>query len=49
MSFFGFDPTLPRDRAHPANAPGFAHASDPFEGLSRGDDPGGDENDDVYV
>ncbi|KAI9773983.1 MAG: hypothetical protein M1839_001934 [Geoglossum umbratile] len=36
MSFFGFDTTLPRDHGHPANAPGFGQAPDPFAGISRG-------------
>lgn len=34
MSFFGFDPTVPRDRPHNTKAPGFAQAPDPFAGLS---------------
>ncbi|KAH0565422.1 hypothetical protein GP486_001198 [Trichoglossum hirsutum] len=44
MSFFGFDTTLPRDRGHPTNAPGFGQTPDPFAGLSRGaeDDDDGD-------
>ncbi|KAI9836401.1 MAG: hypothetical protein M1819_001431 [Sarea resinae] len=36
MSFFGFDTTLPRDRGHPTNAPGFGQAPDPFAGVARG-------------
>lgn len=36
MSFFGFDPALPRDRGHAANAPGFGQAPDAFAGLSGG-------------
>jgi DNA topoisomerase 2-associated protein PAT1 len=36
MSFFGFDPALPRD--HNARAPGFGAAPDPFAGLGRRDD-----------
>jgi DNA topoisomerase 2-associated protein PAT1 len=41
MSFFGFDATLPRDRGHQANAPGFAQPQDAFAGLSgRGDQQG---------
>ncbi|MCJ1312595.1 hypothetical protein MMC25_006269 [Agyrium rufum] len=35
MSFFGFDTTIPRDRGHPSQAPGFGQAQDPFAGLSR--------------
>ncbi|PMD36145.1 topoisomerase II-associated protein-like protein PAT1 [Hyaloscypha variabilis F] len=38
MSFFGFDPTLPRDRGHNPSAPGFTQAADPFAGLSRQED-----------
>lgn len=38
MSFFGFDPTRPRDHGHNPSAPGFAQAADPFAGLSRGAD-----------
>ena len=44
MSFFGFDPALPRDRGHPSTAPGFGQAQDPFAHLSRG--AGNDEDDD---
>lgn len=43
MSFFGFDTTLPRDRTHQANAPGFAQPHDAFAGLSgngEGEDAG---------
>lgn len=36
MAFFGFDATLPRDRGHPTNAPGFGQVQDPFASLSRG-------------
>jgi len=43
MSFFGFDATLPQDRGHSANAPGFGH-HDAFAGLGVG---AGD--DDAYV
>jgi DNA topoisomerase 2-associated protein PAT1 len=38
MSFFGFDPTIPRDRGHNPSAPGFTQAADPFAGLSRQED-----------
>lgn len=34
MSFFGFDPAMPRDRGHPTNAPGFGQAPDPFSHVS---------------
>ncbi|PWW77756.1 hypothetical protein C7212DRAFT_350926 [Tuber magnatum] len=43
MSFFGFDTSLPRDRGHPAAAPGFSQATDHFAGLSNVDD---DDDDD---
>ena len=36
MSFFGFDATLPENRGHPVNAPGFGQAPDPFATASRG-------------
>tara|TARA_R110002003_G_scaffold96_4_gene7392 strand:- start:25135 stop:25389 length:255 start_codon:yes stop_codon:yes gene_type:complete len=44
MSFFGFDATLPRDRGHSSNAPGFGQ-HDAFAGLGSG----GAGDDDVYV
>jgi DNA topoisomerase 2-associated protein PAT1 len=44
MSFFGFDASLPRDRGHSSNAPGFAQ-HDAFAGLGSG----GAGDDDVYV
>jgi hypothetical protein len=45
MSFFGFDATLPKDRGHSTNAPGFGQTPDAFAGL--GATGGG--ADDVYV
>lgn len=45
MSFFGFDTSLPRDRGHPATAPGFSQATDHFAGLSNADD----DDDDGWV
>jgi len=45
MSFFGFDTSLPRDRGHPAMAPGFSQATDHFAGLSNADD----DDDDGWV
>lgn len=42
MSFFGFDTSLPRDRGHQTNAPGFGQ-HDAFAGLS-----GGAADDDAY-
>jgi hypothetical protein len=44
MSFFGFDTSLPRDRGHSSNAPGFGQ-HDAFAGLSSG----GAADDDAYV
>lgn len=35
MSFFGFDPRGPRDGGHPAQAPGFGAAPDPFASISQ--------------
>lgn len=35
MSFFGFDPSMPRERPHNSGAPGFGPTPDPFAGLSR--------------
>ncbi|KZF19385.1 hypothetical protein L228DRAFT_241624 [Xylona heveae TC161] len=43
MSFFGFDTTLPRDRGHPREAPGFGEAPDPFAGFSHRGGAGGDD------
>lgn len=37
MSFFGFDTSLPRDKGHSTNAPGFGH-HDAFAGLGGGAD-----------
>ncbi|KAL8861664.1 MAG: hypothetical protein Q9178_001865 [Gyalolechia marmorata] len=45
MSFFGFETTLPRDRGHPANAPGFTAVSDPFASLSKNRPEENDEDD----
>lgn len=36
MSFFGFDSTLPKDRGHSTNAPGFGQTRDAFAGLGGG-------------
>jgi DNA topoisomerase 2-associated protein PAT1 len=41
MSFFGFDTSLPRDRGHQSNAPGFGQ-HDAFAGFN-----GGAADDDV--
>jgi hypothetical protein len=49
MSFFGFDPTLPRDRGHPTKAPGFGQAPDPFATLSKTRAEYGDDDDDGYA
>jgi hypothetical protein len=43
MSFFGFDASLPRDRGHSSNAPGFGQ-HDAFAALG-----GGAANGEVYV
>ncbi|KAF3908022.1 hypothetical protein ABW21_db0201298 [Orbilia brochopaga] len=54
MSFFGFDTTLPKDRApnapHPKQAPGFSQQRDAFAGLSRNDhvEEGGYDFEDTY-
>ena len=47
MSFFGFDPTIPRGRGHPDKAPGFATAPDPFAGISQHHATGDDDDDDA--
>lgn len=47
MSFFGFDATLPKDRGHSTNAPGFGQTPDAFAGL--GGAGGGAGDDDAYV
>lgn len=36
MSFFGFNPALPRDGGHPRHAPGFGTAPDPFASIAQG-------------
>lgn len=43
MSFFGFDPTIPRDGGHPTGAPGFGTAPNPFASFGQ---PGGLEDHD---
>ncbi len=43
MSFFGFD-----SRGHPAQAPGFGSAPDPFASISQNQGLG-QEDDDAYV
>ena len=48
MSFFGFDPQGPPNRGHPAQAPGFGSAPDPFASISQGQGLG-QEEDDAYV
>ena len=48
MSFFGFDPHGPQSRGHPAHAPGFGSAPDPFASIPQGQGVGQDE-DDAYV
>ena len=48
MSFFGFDPRIPQDHGHPAQAPGFGSAPDPFASISQSQGLG-QEDDDAYV
>lgn len=48
MSFFGFDPPGPQDRGHPAQAPGFGSAPDPFASISQNQGLGQDD-DAAYV
>ena len=48
MSFFGFDPRGPQNRGHPAQAPGFGSAPDPFASISQNQGLG-QEDDDAYV
>ena len=48
MSFFGFDPKGPQGRGHPAQAPGFASAPDPFASISQNQGLG-QEDDDACV
>lgn len=48
MSFFGFDPRGPQDPGHPAQAPGFGSAPDPFASISQNQGLG-QEDDDAYV
>ena len=35
MSFFGFDPTIPRSGGHSSKAPGFGAPPDPFASISQ--------------
>ncbi|KAI9679456.1 MAG: hypothetical protein M1817_005478 [Caeruleum heppii] len=46
MSFFGFDTTLPRDRGHPASAPGFSQPPDPFADIRKRQAAAEEEDDD---
>ncbi|KAI9821876.1 MAG: hypothetical protein M1827_002458 [Pycnora praestabilis] len=46
MSFFGFNSSLPRDRGHPATAPGFGQAPDPFAEVSRAGARNDEDDDD---
>ncbi|KAF6226614.1 hypothetical protein HO173_012444 [Letharia columbiana] len=45
MSFFGFDPRGPQDRGHPAQAPGFGSAPDPFASISQNQGLGQEDDD----
>ncbi|KAL8758777.1 MAG: hypothetical protein Q9184_003818, partial [Pyrenodesmia sp. 2 TL-2023] len=47
MSFFGLDTNLPRDRAHPTNAPGFAAAPNPFTTFTQNPPSEDDEDDGI--
>lgn len=42
MSFFGFDTNLPRDQGNPSGSRGMFDSHDPFAGLSRDGDDGGE-------
>ena len=44
MSFFGFDPAIPRG-GHPDKAPGFGAAPDPFAGISQHQGTGYEDED----
>ncbi|CAF9917200.1 MAG: hypothetical protein HETSPECPRED_003176 [Heterodermia speciosa] len=45
MSFFGFDPAIPRGGGHPDKAPGFGAAPDPFAGISQHQGTGYEDED----
>lgn len=45
MSVFGSETTLPRDRGHPVNAPGFTAVSDPFASFANNRPEDDDEDD----
>lgn len=45
MSFFGFDPTIPRGGGHPSKAPGFGAAPDPFASIPQHRGPADDDDD----
>ncbi|KAI4116894.1 MAG: hypothetical protein LQ345_002754 [Seirophora villosa] len=47
MSFFGFDATLPRDRGHPTEAPGFTAVSNPFASFKQNRPSEDDEDDGI--
>lgn len=49
MSFFGFDPTGPKDRGHPSQGLGFGTAPDPFASISQNRGIGQDNEDEGYV
>lgn len=49
MSFFGFDPTGPKDRGHPSQGLGFGTAPDPFASISQKRGIGQDNEDEGYV
>jgi DNA topoisomerase 2-associated protein PAT1 len=47
MSFFGFDTTLPRDRAPPGDKRGIFDTPDPFAEVARARAHAPDDDDDV--
>ena len=48
MSFFALNPRGPQDHGHPAQAPGFGAAPDPFANISQNQGLGQEDND-AYV
>ena len=44
MSFFGFEPTVPKDGGHPPRAPGFGTAPDPFASIAQQRDMDDDDD-----
>ncbi len=48
MSFFGFDPSIPKGGGHPTRAHGFGTAPDPFAGIAQHGSLE-DDDDDAYA